>query len=54
MHFKQSDGRAISQHEQIMEKIKDLPWTDPDDLLENDRALLEEDFLKNRLVDGNR
>ena len=46
MHFKQSDGRTISQHEQIVEKIKDLLWTDPDNLLEDDRALLEEDFEK--------
>ena len=44
VHFKQSDGRTISQHEQIMSKIKDLLWTDPDDMLEDDRDLLEEDF----------
>ena len=43
-HFNQSDGRTISQHEQIMEQIKDLLWTDPDDLLDDDRALLDEDF----------
>ena len=29
-----------------MEKINDLLWTNPDDLLEDDRALLEEDFEK--------
>jgi hypothetical protein len=44
VHFKQSDGRKISQHEQIMEKIEDLLWTDPDDLLDDDKALLDKDF----------
>ena len=34
------------QHEQIMAKIKDLLWTDPDDMLEDDKALLEEDCGK--------
>ena len=27
-----------------MEKIKDLLWTDPDDFLDDDKALLDEDF----------
>ena len=44
VHFKRSDGRTISQHEQIMEKIKDLLWTDPEELLDDDKALLDEDF----------
>ena len=29
-----------------MAKVKDLLWTDPDDILEDDKALLEEDFEK--------
>ena len=29
-----------------MTKIKDLLWTDPDDMLEDDKAFLEEDFEK--------
>ena len=29
-----------------MSKIKDLLWTDPDDMLEEDKALLEEYFEK--------
>ena len=44
VHFKRSDGRTISQHEQIMEKIKELLWTDPEELLDDDKALLDEDF----------
>ena len=27
-----------------MEKIKDLLWTDPEELLDDDKALLDEDF----------
>ena len=40
------DGWTTPQHEQIMLKIKDLLWTDPDDMLKMDKALLEEDFGK--------
>ena len=29
-----------------MAKMKDLLWMDPDDMLEEDKALLEEDFEK--------
>ena len=32
------------QHEEIVEKVKDLMWTDPGNLLPEDRPLLEEDF----------
>jgi len=44
IHFKRSDGRTALQHEEIVEKVKDLMWTDPGDLLPEDRPLLEEDF----------
>ena len=50
VHFKRSDGMTIPQHEQIMEKIEDLLWEDPDNLLADDRALLEEDFEKPGLL----
>ena len=29
-----------------MAKVKDLLWTDPDDMLEDDKALIEGDFKK--------
>ena len=41
IHFKRSDGRTALQHEEIVEKVKDLMWTDPGDLLPEDRLLLE-------------
>ena len=34
----------LAKHEQIMEQIRDLLWTDPVDLLDDNRALLKEDF----------
>jgi len=43
VHFKGTDGRTLRQHEAITERIKDLLWTDPEDLLEEDRCLLAED-----------
>jgi hypothetical protein len=42
VHFKGTDGRTLRQHEAITERIKDLLWTDPEDLLEEDRCLLAE------------
>ena len=44
VHFKRGDGRSIAQHEATSLRIRDLMWTDPDDLLAGDRGLLEEDF----------
>merc|ERR1712086_764503 len=44
VHFKRGDGRTIAQHEATSLRIRDLMWTDPDDLLEGDRGLLDEDF----------
>ena len=46
VHLKLSNGHIISQHEHMMGKIKDLLWTDPDDMLEDNKALLGEDSGK--------
>ena len=44
VHFKRSDGRTIAQHERILSRVCDLLCTDPLDLEEEDRYLLDEDF----------
>ena len=44
MHFKCSDGCIMVEHGQIMEKIRDLLWTDHADILDDNRALLKKDF----------
>ena len=44
VHFKRGDGRTLAQYEATSLRIRDLMWTDPDDLLEGDRGLLDEDF----------
>lgn len=44
VHIKKRDGKTQVQHEEIMDKVRDLLYTDPMDLLEEDRHLLQEDF----------
>ena len=44
VHFKRRNGRTIAQHEATSLRIRDLMWTDPNDLLEGDRGLLDKDF----------
>ena len=44
VHYTGKDGRTIKKHDQIMKRISDLLWTDPDDLLDDNAALLNEDF----------
>ena len=44
VHIKKRDGKTIVQHEEIMDKVRDLIDTDPMDLLPENRHLLEEDF----------
>jgi hypothetical protein len=43
VHFT-SEGRNIRQHEEIIRKVNDLRWIDPDDLLPESQHLLTEDF----------
>ena len=44
VHFKGPDGYTHAEHEQILTKMKDFLWVDPQDLLPRDRGLLEEYF----------
>ena len=44
VHYKRSDGCTIAQHERILSLVRDLLCTDPLDLEEEDRYLLDEDF----------
>ena len=46
LHFRLSDGRTIAERESLIRRVQDLMWTDPEDLLPDDRPLLEEDFVK--------
>jgi len=53
LHYKLPDGRTLVQRERLVERIMELMWTDPDDLLPEDRALLDEDFEKLGAADAN-
>ena len=44
LHFKTPNGRTVIENDLLNEKVKEMMWTDPDSLLEEDKALLEEDF----------
>ena len=44
MHYQLTDGRTIAQQEKSIERILELVWTDPVNLLPEDRTLLGEDF----------
>lgn len=44
VHFRRAGGRTNKEHAAITERISDLLWIDPDDLLDEDVALLSEDF----------
>jgi len=46
MHFKRKGGVTVAEYAKIESTVKDLIWTDPDELLEDDRALLRENFYK--------
>ena len=41
--FQTSDGLTSAQHTNLVQHMKDLLLIDPEDLLEEDRALLYED-----------
>jgi len=43
-HYKKLEGLTPAQHELIFEKVKNLMWTDPADLLDQHHHLLQEDF----------
>lgn len=44
VHYKGSDGYTRAEHERIIMKLQDFIWVDPEDLLPQDRGLLDEDF----------
>jgi hypothetical protein len=44
VHLKKLEGLTTQQHDDIFEKVKSMLWTDPADLLEKHKYLLEEDF----------
>ena len=53
LHYKLPDGRTLAQRERLVERIMELMWTDPDELLPEDHALLDEDFEKLGEADAN-
>ena len=46
VHYKGSDGysRARAEHDKIIMQLQDFLWVDPENLLPQDRGLLDEDF----------
>jgi hypothetical protein len=46
IHYQLPDGQHIAQQENIVERILELAWTDPDNLIPEDRTLLGEGFDK--------
>ena len=44
VHYRKLDGLTEAQHTAILARVRDLLWTDPADLLERHRYLLEVDF----------
>ena len=44
VHYKKLEGMTAAQHEEVFERVKELIWTDPAELLAKHRFLLEEDF----------
>ena len=46
VHLRGPDGLTLSQQRALAQKCEDLLWTDPSDLLEADRALLDMDFSR--------
>ena len=44
VHFKKLDGLTPAQHDEIFQRVQNLLWTDPAELLDRHKYLLEEDF----------
>ena len=44
IHIKQKGDLTAKEHDELLDKIEKLIWTDPDDLLPGDKELLDEDF----------
>lgn len=46
LHFKRAGGVTLAEYVKIESTVKELMWTDSDDLLEEDCALLSGNFYK--------
>ena len=46
LHYRLADGRTYVERERLVDRVKELMWTDPSSLVAEDRALLDEDFEK--------
>ena len=44
VHYKKLEGMTARRHEDIIAQMQDLMWTDPHELLDQHRSLLEADF----------
>lgn len=44
VHYTKLDGLTPKQHDDIFDRVRDLMYTDPTDLLDGHQYLLEEDF----------
>ena len=44
IHIKRKGDLTAKEHDELLDKIEKLIWTDPDDLLPGDKELLDEDF----------
>ena len=44
VNFKKLDGLTPAQHDEIFQRVQSLLWTDPAELLDRHKYLLEEDF----------
>ena len=44
VHYKGLDGLTAAQHEEIFNRVEELMYTEPDDLLPKHRHLMEQDF----------
>ncbi len=46
LHYRLSDGRTYSKRKQLIARVQELIWTDPNNLLPINRPLLDKDFAK--------
>ena len=44
VHIKQKGDLTTEEHDNLLKKMETLLWTDPEQLLSDDRHLLDEDF----------
>ena len=54
VHYKLPGGRTLAQNASTTARVQDLIWEDPENLLEEDRWLLREDFFRAWKIQRNR